>query len=137
MYVFCDTFVKIVCGDMRGRHIHLCRDHTFLYRCWRSVLVHSWSGFYGSYCILVCNNSDVNAYVLVHSSFILNEVGCAMPQPLAASYLPQWPGSDAMPFCGKLVVDKVAWDTFYSKYFSFAPAGIIPSMLHTHSFIHH
>jgi hypothetical protein len=60
-----------------------------------------------------------------------------MPQPLAAGYLPQWLGSDAMPFCGKFVVDKVAWDTFYSKYFGFAHAAIIPSMLHTHSFIHH
>jgi len=60
-----------------------------------------------------------------------------MPQPLAAGYLPQRAGSDARPFCGKFVVDKVAWDTFYSKYFGFAPVAIIPSMLHTHSFSHH
>ena len=78
----------------------------------------------------------MHMYWYTAASYYL-EVGCAMPQPLAAGYLPQWPGSDARPFCGKSVGDRVTWDTFYSEYFGLAPVGIIPSVLHTHSFIHH
>jgi hypothetical protein len=107
------TIFLIVCGDTKGQP-HSCAGTTLLYievgsQCWYIVdLLFTEATAYW-YAITHVN---AYAYVLVHISFILHEVGCAMPQPLAAGYLPQWPGSEAMPVCGKSMVDKVVWDTF-------------------------